>query len=239
MSVKIAMLRVGIDSGSGGIDSPLFADGSFEYLPIPDSTGVDERTYGNQLAHDGCRPLSDFFPPSRQAAMRGQSMHLDPEFTTFTYGDPTPPKAGLRRLEAGDMLVFYAGLRGHDHAAPPALYLIGYFDVAFAGIGRDLTHEQIQACRENFHVRHESVFQDQRARLVLVKGSPSSRMLSKAVKISVIGQDRSGKPLKILSPEMQEIFGSFNGKLSFQRSPTRWVAKEHVQNAARFVRGLA
>jgi hypothetical protein len=73
---------------------------------------------------------------------------------------------------------------------------------------------------------------------VLVKGSADSRLLTKAMKISVRGQDRSGKPLKILSPEMRQIFGSFNGKLSFQRSPTRWVFDEYVLGAARFVRGL-
>jgi hypothetical protein len=38
---------------------------------------------------------------------------------------------------------------------------------------------------------------------------------------NVLGQDRAGKPLKILSPEMQQIFGSFDGKLSFRRSPPR------------------
>lgn len=236
--MKLALLRVGIDSGCGGMDGPLFVDGGFAYLPIPDSTGLDERTYGNQLARDG-RPLVGFFPPSRQAAMGNQSLHLDPEFTTFTYGDPTPPKAGLRRLAAGDLLVFYAGLRGYDHVTPPALYLIGYFEVAFAGLACDLSQEQLHACRDNFHVRHESVFQDQRDRLVLVKGGPGSRMLGKAVKISSTGQDRSGKPLKVLSPEMREIFGHFGGKLSFQRSPTRWVEPASVNRAADFVRNLS
>jgi len=235
--MKVALLRVGIDSGCGGMDSPLFADGTFEYLPIPDSNGLDERTYGNQLARDG-RPCVEFFPSNRWAAMRNQSLHLDPEFTTFTYGDPTPPKAGLRRLAVGDMLVFYAGLRGHDHVAPSALYLIGYFEVAFAGLARDMSQEQIQTCHDNFHVRHESVFLEQRDRLVLVKGGPGSKMLSKAVKISVMGQDRSGKPLKILSPEMQQIFGGFGGRLSFQRSPTRWVDPAFVNSAAEFVRKL-
>jgi hypothetical protein len=57
----MALLRVGIDSGSGGMDGPLFADGTFEFVPIPDSTGLDERTYGNQIARTGT-PLSDFFP---------------------------------------------------------------------------------------------------------------------------------------------------------------------------------
>ncbi len=165
-------------------------------------------------------------------------MHLDPEFTSFTYGDPTSPKAGLRHLAAGDLLVFYAGLRGYGCDVSSGLYLIGCFDVAFAGLARDLTEDQIRECGDNFHVRHESVFRDQRDRLVLVKGGVGSRMFSKAVKISVIGRNRAGKPLKVLSPEMQKIFGSFNGKLSFQRSPTRWVANEHVPGAACFVRGL-
>jgi Nucleotide modification associated domain 3 len=234
----MVLLRVGIDSGSGGMDGPLFADGSFEFVPIPDSTGLDERTYGNQMARAG-NPLSDFFPVARQAAMRLKSMHLDPEFASFTYGDPTLLKARLRNLAAGDLLMFYAGLRGYRCDVPPALYLIGYFEVAFAGYARALTEEQTRACIDNFHVRHESVFLDQRDRLVLVKGGAGSRLLTKAVKISVMGQDRAEKPLKVLSPEMQQIFGAFGGRISIQRSSPRWVANEHVSGAARFVRGLA
>jgi hypothetical protein len=102
---------------------------------------LDERTYGNQMAHTGA-PLSDFFPPTRQPAMRSQSVHLDPEFSSFTYGDPTSPKAGLRRLAEGDLLVFYAGLRGYHCDLPQGLYLIGYFEIAFAGVARELTEEQ-------------------------------------------------------------------------------------------------
>ena len=221
--MKIALLRVGIDSGSGGMDSPIFADGSFEFISIPDTSGLDQRTYGNQFARSTGAPLSSFFAPRRQAAMRSQSIHVDPEFTTFTYGDPTSPKAGLRHLAAGDLLVFYAGLRGFGCDIASGLYLIGYFEVEFAGRALDLTEQQIQACRGNFHVRHRSIFRAQRDQLVLVKGSADSRLLTKAMKISVLGQDRAGKPLKVLSPEMRQIFGTFDGKLSFQRSPTRWV----------------
>jgi len=234
----MALLRVGIDSGSGGMDGPLFVDGTFEFVPIPDSTGLDDRTYGSHMGRGG-RPLSDFFPAPRQSVMHSQSMHMDPEFVSFTYGDPTSPKAGLRRLVEGDLLVFYAGLRGFGCDLPSGLYLIGYFEVAFAGLARDLTEEQVHMCGHNFHVRHQSVFLRQRDRLVLVKGGSGSRLLTKAVKISALGQDRAGKPLKVLSAEMQQVFGGFDGKLSFQRSPTRWVAKGHTSGAADFVRGLA
>jgi Nucleotide modification associated domain 3 len=170
--------------------------------------------------------------------MNSQSMHVDPEFISFTYGDPTRPKAGLRRLVTGDLLVFYAGLRGYHCDVPPALYIVGYFEVEFAGLACDLTEEQIHACSGNFHVCHQTIFLNQRDRLVLIKGGAGSRLLTKAVKISVPGQDRSGRPLKVLSSEMQRIFGDFNGRPSIQRSPPRWVDSGHVSGAARFVRGL-
>ena len=233
------MLRIGIDAGSGGIQGPLFRDGSFEYIPIPDGFRIDERTYAN-ISGLKRRAFVEYFPEARQLAMADRSIHFDPEFVTFTYGDPTPPKAGLRNLEKGDMLVFYCGLEGWDHKCEPGLYLMGYFEVLAAGKPDDFGDlETRMLFRNNFHVRHRQVFERQRADLVLVKGSERSRLLTKAVRISVMGRDRAGKPLKVLSPEMQEIFGSFDGRLSFQRSPTRWVVPAHVARAAAFVRSLS
>ena len=172
--------------------------------------------------------------------MADRSIHFDPEFATFTYGDPTPPKAGLRHLKKGDMLIFYCGLEGWDYRSEPALYLMGYFEVLVAGIADDLGD---QATRKhfsnNFHVRHQRVFERQREELVLIKGSERSRLLKRAVCISVMGRNRTGQPLKVLSPEMQKIFGTFNGRLSFQRSPTRWVDPAYVTRAAEFMRSLS
>jgi len=133
--MKMALLRVGIDSGAGGMQGPLFRDGSFEFMPIPDRKGVDPRTYGNTMGCHG-RYWIEYFPQSRRDRMRSQSVHLDPEFNTFTYGDPTPPKRGLRRLDPGDLLVFYCGLEGWDFQSAPALYLVGYFEIAAAGLAR-------------------------------------------------------------------------------------------------------
>ena len=53
-----------------------------------------------------------------------------------------------------------------------------------------------------------------------------------------MGRGRAGKPRKVLSKNMQQAFGFFGGKLSFQRSPTQWVDPDHVARAARFVRSL-
>jgi hypothetical protein len=35
---KILLLRVGIDMGCGGTLGPIFQDGTFEYVPIPESS---------------------------------------------------------------------------------------------------------------------------------------------------------------------------------------------------------
>ena len=116
---------------------------------------------------------------------------------------------------------------------------LGYFEVLTAGkpadFGDEETHRLFQ---NNFHVRHQRVFERQKAELVLIKGSEKSRLLTQAVRISVMGRNRTGKPLTVLSPEMQNVFGSFNGRLSFQRSPTRWVDPAYVSRAVEFMRSL-
>jgi len=239
--MQVVLLRVGIDTGSGGIHGPLFSDGSFEYIPIPDSfggKGVDERTYGSTRGKRG-RSLADYFPEARREKVFDQPIHVDPEFETFTYGDPTRPKASLRQLSEGSLLVFYAGLKGWKFDCPPALYIIGYFEVARAGLATSFSHAELTGMfHNNFHVMHGDVFEHQKDRLVLVKGSAKSRLLNKAVKISSVGTDRNGRSLQRLAPEMQSVFGGFAGYTSIQRSPPRWVVPEFNQRAAQFILAL-
>lgn len=236
--MNVVLLRVGIDTGSGGIHGPLFADGSFEYIPIPDVSGSDQRTYGGTIGRRGT-PLVDYFPRSRQPRMADHAIHVDPEFGTCTYGDPGIPKAGLRNLAPGDLLVFYAGLRGWDFRCEPALYLIGYFEVQIAARAGDLDANDIEAhFSENFHVRHPEIFAAQQERLVLIKGTPASRLLRRAVRISEVGMNCAGKPLRVISESMRARFGDFNGRVSIQRSPPRWVEPMYADGAAAFVRSL-
>jgi hypothetical protein len=237
--MKIALLRVAVDSGSGGMQGPLFADGTFEYVPIPDEYGVDARTYGNTLGARG-RPLVDYFPAARQPRIAQRSLHFDPEFTTFTYGDPTPPKAGLRHLVRGDLLVFYCGLEGFDCDSPPALYLLGYFEVEKAGYATDFTPDEIESVlSRNWHVMNRASVPHEWPRLVLVKGGPNSRMYERAAQISAMGRNRRGQPLKILAPELHSVFGDFDGHVSIQRSPPRWVREPFIDGAAAFIRAQA
>lgn len=160
---KAVLLRVGIDSGSGGIQGPLFEDGSFEYICIPDKKGVSVHTYGSLLGRNGT-PHSDCFPVRKRKGIADQHVHLDPEFETFTYGDPTTPKRSLRTLDQGDYLIFYAGLQrwdndtGWNRGSARALYIIGYFVVEMAGMAVDFSKATLQAeFGQNFHVRYPSM----------------------------------------------------------------------------------
>jgi hypothetical protein len=74
--------------------------------------------------------------------------------------------------------------------------------------------------------------------LVLVKGGPGSRLFRKAYEISVEGKDRADKPLKVLSPAMQQVFGTFGGRISIQRSPPRWVEAGFIDRAIQHVTHL-
>lgn len=241
---QVVLLRVGVDSGCGGIQGPLFSDGTFEFVCIPDRKRVSVHTYGSLVGRNGT-PHVAYFPESRRERMALQHVHLDPEFETFTYGDPTPPKRSLRTLEPGDFLAFYCGLQGWSSEAGwntngwPALYLTGFFEVALAGMARDFDESVLSAqFANNFHVRYPRVFRQQRKDLVLVKGGPGSRLFRKAYQISAIGKDRAGNPLKVLSPKMRRVFGDFGGHISIQRSPPRWVGPAFTKKAIGFLKGL-
>ena len=240
--MRVVLLRVGIDTGSGGILGPLFKDGSFEYVPISDGfngCGISDQTYGNTKGKCTKRLLLHYFPERSQPKRRDTPIHYDPEFETFTYGDPTAPKRGLRKLERGDLLIFYAGLEGWDFRYDPALYIIAYFEVEKAGLAAEFGKHELQRDFErNFHVRHKAVFTSQKDRLVLVKGSKRSRLLRKAKRISVLGLNKSARPMHVLSRKMQEVFGDFDGPISIQRSPPRWVDERFVAKASAFVTSL-
>ena len=236
--MNVVLLRVGIDTGCGGIHSPLFRDGTFEFVPIPDSRGLDGRTYGNSKGRAG-RAFAEYFPKRRREEARLQAMHVDPEFESFTYGDPTPPKRGLAKMQPGDLLVFYAGMEGWGHPDEPALYLAGLFRVELAGFAPDFTSAQLQReFRHNYHVRHRTIFAEQRERLVLIKGGRGSRLFRTAHLVGETVQRANGTSWQLITPQMENVFGKFGGIGSLQRSTPRWVEENLVSKAESFVESL-
>jgi len=236
--MRVVLLRVGIDKGLGGIYGPLFHDDSFEFICIPDTEGVDERTYGTIVGKWG-KPLIEYFPPCRQKKMRDQPVHVDPEFETFTYGDLPPLKSKLADLKQGDLLVFYCGLQRCNCRTEGGLFLAGYFEVQEAVKAKDREKDYLERVfGMNFHVRNKSILEKQRSKLILVKGTENSRLFKKAVRISEVGRDKRKRRIHVLSEEMRERFGDFNGRLCIQRCPPRWVRPEFVSRAADYVKSL-
>ena len=135
---KALLLRVGIDRGTGGMLSPIFADGSFEYVPIPEAEPSRcSKSFASLPARHG-GTLAAFVPP-RVASLPA---HVDPDFETRTYGDAASHKRRqLLRLEPGDLLVFYAGFVPQPQQDIPRLFVLGWLEVEAAN---SLTADRIR-----------------------------------------------------------------------------------------------
>jgi len=129
------LVRVGVDQAYGRWNAPVDPKTrEFVFVPIPD--GVD-KVYPSGSARDYSemtRPLAAFAlahgAPSvcLPKALENRKMHLDPDFEHMTYGDNGSARgAGIATLTAGDMLVFYAGLRSIRHPCPLVYALVGLF----------------------------------------------------------------------------------------------------------------
>lgn len=130
MAARIFLANVGANA-SHRFSSPIFPDGTFEFLPIPEDRDLagrhavryrdlrSHRMPGQDVAEHIPRRLWDW------------PAHNDPEFETFTYGDNCEANAraaSLKRLESDDFLFFisrmvHAGEGGHG------FYLVGYLEI--------------------------------------------------------------------------------------------------------------
>jgi hypothetical protein len=224
--MKALLLRVGIDKGCGGTLAPIFDDGSFEFVPIPESTPAPgAATYNDRIGRKGKR-LSAYVPSS----IKNAPMHEDPEFLTCTYGDPTLKRYYLLKLVKGDQLVFYAGLQPYaTDNYKEALYIIGYFDVEnvteFNKLSEVELAESLQRYRHNAHIKRQNSLHD----LVVVAGGRDSRLLDKAIVISQKKPDRRGRPTHALSPEMEDLLG-ISGFIQRSIPPRFVVEEENVRN---------
>jgi Nucleotide modification associated domain 3 len=169
--VAAFLANVGVNAGHAA-RSPLFEDGTFALLPIPERDRwrrpmLRLRDLGNLHIH---APRS----------WRARAVHADPDLasTTPTYGDNCR-RAGrafsLRRARPGDLIAFVARL----HGVAPGFHLVGGLEIADAL--EDVTTDPGQGWWDgNAHVR--------RARATgawdsfwVFKGEASSRLLARAI----------------------------------------------------------
>jgi len=168
------LANVGVNS-SHAARSPLFEDGTFRMVPIPEA--VDWRP--PMLRAGDLEGIGAHAP----ASWRDRAVHLDPDLvsSTPTYGDNCR-RAGrafsLRRVARGDLIVFLARLQ--PAARPAGFYLVGSLEVD--DILADVTADPGRGWWDsNAHVR--------RARATgmwdsfwVFKGTTASRLLDRAVR---------------------------------------------------------
>jgi len=236
--MKGLLLRVGIDKGSGGCHAPIYKNNSFEYIPVPENRATSETMlYANIRGITG-KPFPDYI--LKKVGL--SHPHYDPEFVTFTYGDPGKPKRDqLTTLDPGDLLIFYAGLKPNDGVDKSRLYVIGYFIVkeVYDFKGSKYSKKIPKAdypyifnkLRNNAHAkiyfRLKELNSDlSEENLVIIQGDPNfSKLLKKALLIS----DNSSKMLKELEP----IFGY---KGSLQRAVGHWIKEENISKVEKWLK---
>ncbi len=131
---RAVALNVAANTNQPGVRGPIFPDGRFEYLPIPEPEPTNQPV-----------PTYADIDPSVELPDGAEKLpvHLDPEFAEYpyceryTYGDPFGVKARpLLELERDEYVFFYATLSSAGKPArdwiPPrwGAYIIGHFRLA-------------------------------------------------------------------------------------------------------------
>lgn len=135
--MRLFVANVGVntsDASRRGLRSPIFPDGTFEFVPIKERVEVAKYpgipTYQSLKCWTGrAKNLAAFIP----ARYSHYGVHADPEFDTFTYGDVLSPRAAnLKKITQGDQLWFLGRLWGNDGkqwTGESNFYFIGLIEV--------------------------------------------------------------------------------------------------------------
>jgi hypothetical protein len=220
--MRSVAINVAANTNEPGVRGPIYPDGSFEYVPIPESEptrpDADVPTY------------ADLALRTDLGAAAGKPVHLDPTFagvhgcSSYTYGDPHGVKARpLLELEAGDVVFFYATLStvGRDADRNPWIapewgaYLIGQFRLDRAPVSgdefADLPDGERARFAENAHLKRASFDAN-----VLLCGDPEgSALYDAAVPLS---SREAGADANRLVTELS----SDSGKGPWWRRPLRF-----------------
>ena len=233
------LLRVGLDNGSGGGLAPIYEDGTFEYIPIPETYETTQQlTFDDITTQDG-RPYTDYVGTNNVSS----PLHLDPEFTTYTYGDPTHKRSQLAELTEDDLLLFYAGLNPEVSEGHPRLYVIGYFTVDTVHELDDKTPTEradlFDRLANNAHIKRTKLTPDskhpnQDAYPVIVKGKPDqSRLLEKARPLTDAYVSGTNQQYHMLD-SVSRITGYSTNK-DLTRASGRWLKPEDEEQIRAWV----
>jgi hypothetical protein len=212
---RACIVNVGVNASHQSLKSPLFADQTFEFVPIPEEgrrVSAPEcpllETYATLKSFTGV-PFTSFVP----RAFHEKRVHNDPEFEHFTYGDypsSSPRASNLRRLSEGDYVVFFARLEGFsDHFEENVgFYFIGYFEIEkiYPDLIKAPTETVLREIGSNAHVKRALWNIRYWNGFWVFKGSTNSRRFRKAVPITV----RMMKDVGLIPGEEKGLGGTEN-----------------------------
>jgi len=201
MVQKVFLLNVGANCSHGSLRSPVFADGRFEFLPIPE-TGVGN--CDTKVIPKYCDLFTKELVPK---SYLNRLVHNDPEFESFTYGDyPTriPRVSVLRHSQKGDFLFFIARLVEYavsgNCTGKAGFYLIGFFELSdiLEEVNHPLGEYEFAIFGKNAHVRRALLDPRWYDGFWLFKGGGRSQRFIKAIPFDnrfwTIMRDRYGQP---------------------------------------------
>lgn len=187
--MRSVAINVGANTNQPGFRGPIYDDGHFEYVPIPEDAPIRENADVPTYAD-----LDLGIDVGEVAAV---PVHLDPTFDgihgsdRYTYGDPHGVKARpLLDLDAGDYVFFYATLSTIGDSPKPWIsprwgaYVIGQFRLSRDPLTGAEYHELPAADRavfeNNAHVKRDPFDAE-----VLLDGDPDdSELYDVAVPLS-------------------------------------------------------
>jgi Nucleotide modification associated domain 3 len=158
------LVRVGIDSSDGGWNAPVHeSSGEFAYVTI---------TEAKPLRRGLARHYDELVPAVTRLGLKfpdwllGQPTHLDPDFDNLTYGDQGQRGRSISKLQRGDVLAFFAGLRPMQKTDGALVYaLIGLYVIDEIAAARSVPANR---WHENAHTRREPGPSD-----IVVRARPS------------------------------------------------------------------
>lgn len=217
--MRSVAINVGANTNEPGFRGPIFPDGSFEFIPIPES-----------------EPTSELVPTYRDldlrydvpCAVQNTPVHLDPSFVevgpceAYTYGDPFGVKARpLLDLEKGDRVFFYASLSpvGSTHeswiTSEWGVYLIGQFVLAVDPVSPDQWDHQDTAVRRVLRTNAHWKREEFDARVLLLGDEDHSCLFNRAVPLNVPGDGTEANELVL-------EYSSDSGRGPWWRRPLRF-----------------
>ncbi|HXP60385.1 MAG TPA: hypothetical protein VN829_07840 [Dongiaceae bacterium] len=145
------LVRVGIDSSDGRWNAPVReSSGEFAYVTITETKRLRPGLARN---YDELAPAVARFGLPLPERLLGQPTHLDPDFAHLTYGDQGQRGRSISKLQRGDVLAFFAGLRPVDNPAGALVYaLIGLYVIQGIATARSVPAKR---WHENAHTRRE------------------------------------------------------------------------------------